>query len=307
MKPTSPRTGASAQVSTFCLCRAGCPLTTAVPHGGFVSSILMAAVAEHFGRTLPTQSQPHTVALHVDFLRRTAPGPAHVRIRPLKLGSRTSVVHAELTQGTRTCAVATLTQTHLEHEEGLSLASFWALEPAPAPVDLDALAGPEGRDAAWTRAPVPHAALRHALQHVHWFMPRAAQPATNASDVWLCLADGADWTNIAIGYLADVFPLPVERLTRASTAASASPNVSGVYWYPTLCLNLDIKRLLRPGCKWLFSRSTVKQVRNGRMDIEVVLLDAHGDLVALSNHVAFVLDVQRNLAPRELGVGEPRL
>jgi len=69
----------------------------------------------------------------------------------------------------------------------------------------------------------------------------------------------------------------------------------GRFWYPTLLLNLDIKKSLPDeGVEWLFARVDTKQIKNGRMDINLVILDETGDIVALSTHVALAVDVSRN-------------
>jgi acyl-coenzyme A thioesterase PaaI-like protein len=58
-------------------------------------------VKKHFDTTLRKQDQPHTLALHLDFLRRTQTGPAKFVVKDVKLGRQTSVVHVTLTQGKR--------------------------------------------------------------------------------------------------------------------------------------------------------------------------------------------------------------
>ena len=55
---------------------------------------------------------------------------------------------------------------------------------------------------------------------------------------------------------------------------------------------------LNTGVKWLSIRVQTKQVKNGRMDLEVHVRDEAGDLVALSHHVAFVISAARNTAAR---------
>lgn len=68
------------------------------------------------------------------------------------------------------------------------------------------------------------------------------------------------------------------------------------FWYPTVTLNLDIKKSLPPeGVEWLFSRVRAKRIQNGRMDIEVTIMDDGGDIVALSNHVALIVGAERNM------------
>jgi hypothetical protein len=42
-------------------------------------------------------------------------------------------------------------------------------------------------------------------------------------------------------------------------------------------------------------------IQNGRFDIEVVILDETGDIVALSHHVALAVSAERNDAKRVTG------
>lgn len=74
------------------------------------------------------------------------------------------------------------------------------------------------------------------------------------------------------------------------------------FWYPTVLLNLDFKKALpEEGVEWLFARVRAKQVKNGRYDLEVIIMDENGELVALSNHVVMVMNASRNLANRSSG------
>jgi len=67
-------------------------------------------------------------------------------------------------------------------------------------------------------------------------------------------------------------------------------------------LNIDFKKELpEEGVEWLFVRVQAKQIKNGRMDLEIVILDEEGDIVALSHHVALVLNAERNIAARKSG------
>lgn len=72
------------------------------------------------------------------------------------------------------------------------------------------------------------------------------------------------------------------------------------FWYPTVLLNIDFKKPLpEEGVEWLFVRVDTKQIKNGRMDLEVVILDEGGDIVALSQHVALAVGSERNIAARK--------
>lgn len=70
-------------------------------------------------------------------------------------------------------------------------------------------------------------------------------------------------------------------------------------WYPTLLLNLDIKKALpAEGTKFLFVRLQSKMIKNGRYDLEIIIKDIEGDLVALSHHAVLAVGAERNTAAR---------
>jgi hypothetical protein len=62
---------------------------------------------------------------------------------------------------------------------------------------------------------------------------------------------------------------------------------SGVL-YPTLSITTEIKNDPK-GAKWLFMRIETHEIRNGRFDTNVVVVDENGDLIALSKHVSLAL------------------
>ncbi len=111
-----------------------------VPHGGYVTSCLLTAVKKHFEGTLGKQDQPHTITLHLDFLRRTEVGQATITVKDVKLGRQTSVVHLTLSQGSREEIVGYITNSNLHSESGVTLPTSWQLNPQPLPVsDFEAL------------------------------------------------------------------------------------------------------------------------------------------------------------------------
>lgn len=71
------------------------------------------------------------------------------------------------------------------------------------------------------------------------------------------------------------------------------------FWFPTLLLNLEVKKALpAEGVEWLFVRVRTKSIKNGRYDLEVIILDPDGDLVGLSSHVCLAVSTQRNMQGR---------
>jgi len=258
-----------------------------VPNGGYVTGCVLEVVKKHFDTSLAKQNQPHTIALHVEFLRRTQAGPALFTVEDVKIGRQASVVHVTMEQDGRQEIVAYVTNSNIAAEEGFSFETQHELLPAPPPVDLTKLES--GSDPLWSQIEVPFANFRKATAQVKFYLPRAGGVRPNIVDEWLCWSNGQNFTQSSIGFVSDMFPQIVENFKDTNKA----------FWYPTLLLNLDIKKVLpAEGVKWLNVRAELKQVKNGRMDLGIWVRDAAGELVALSNHVGFVLDASRNLAAR---------
>jgi hypothetical protein len=289
-----------------------------VPHGGFVTACFLQVATAHFKSTLSSQNHPHTITLHLNFLRRTQTGPALFTVQDTKLGRQTSIIHVSLSQpesnnakppfaaaDLREEVVGYITNSNIAAETGVTFDTGYKLSPPAPPVDLSLLR--QDKDKNWARqGAMPFASFRKASQKVQFHFPRNGQIIRNIGDEWLCFSNGEKFTNESLGYLADVFPIPVEQFREdknpydvpPSGAQSARPKPAR-YWYPTLVLNLDIKKALPvESVEWLFVRVRTKQIKNGRMDLDIIIIDEGGDIVALSNHVCLVLGSERNTAAR---------
>lgn len=133
---------------------------------------------------------------------------------------------------------------------------------------------------------------------------------------------GGRWTNDCLGFVVDMFPQIVEEYLDVADkdakggkegegkepvdeAARGEERTKARFWYPTLVLNLDIKKALpedeggERGVEWLFVRVGAKVVRNGRMDLDILVLDEGGEVVATSTHVGLIMGTERNMAGRE--------
>ena len=144
--------------------------------------------------------------------------------------------------------------------------------------------------------------------------------------------EGERFTNESLGYVVDAFEQIVERYSpeeveqamgndaaptssqRSTTTANSAPKYRldrskwARFWYPTVLIHLEIKKALPlEGVEWLFVRTWSKVIKNGRTDLNVVVMDEGGDVVALSQHVALVLDAERNMNRKEGGGGENKL
>jgi Thioesterase-like superfamily len=246
------------------------------------------------------------MTLHMEFPRRTETGPATFHVKDVKLGRQTSTVHITLRQHDRDEVIAYITQSNLSSSAGVSFDTEWALHPTPYAVDLSKLK--DGEDENWVeQRAMPFSNFRKASNRVRFFFPRHGQKMKSLSDQWLCFRNGERFTTEALGYVCDMFPQVVESfkadedpygVTEEKSHAGANRALAK-FWYPTVVLNLDVKKALpEEGVEWLYARSSSKVIRNGRLDIEVVIMDESGEIVALSHHVTLVLDAARNLAQR---------
>ncbi len=268
------------------------------------------AVAKlHFETTLSSQNQPHTMACHFDFLRRTQEGPCTFVVKDTKLGRQTSVIHVTLSQGGREEAVGYITRSNFDEEEGVTLPTEFTLHPQPPTVDLAKLG--EDKDVNWAKQPnMPFAEFRKASTKVSFHFPKNGQLERSIGDEWIQLTTGETFTNESLGFVCDMFPMPVEQFRAGNgDIVSQHPTTGqivthnqgkdGIFWYPTVLLNIEFKKSLpKDGAEWLFSRCKTKSIKNGRMDLEIVVLDKDGDIVAISHHLCLVVPASRNTAKR---------
>jgi acyl-CoA thioesterase len=104
-----------------------------------------------------------------------------------------------------------------------------------------------------------------------------------------------------------MFPMALDGFDTMSATAAARENGGSVeaqrakFWYPTVTLNVDMKKHLPAGgVEWLYSRVVTKVVRDGRTDLEVTVLDEAGEVIALSTQVGLAVSASRNVGTRKL-------
>ena len=199
---------------------------------------------------------------------------------------------------------------HAKH--GPSYDTNHRLVPTAAPADvLKSSRSPENQWIKWTF-------LWHAKSffkpytHFHFYILSNGPPHHSFTDVWITPENNDDvFTTETLGCVADIWPQMVENHCPGSewnTTSLVSPALRGTqtssidadfgfgrhpqdFWYLTLSMTLEIKKLLPPqGVKWLFTRVQAKEIKNGRMDAEMTILDENSELLALSHHVCLVID-----------------
>ncbi|OAL28137.1 hypothetical protein AYO20_09556 [Fonsecaea nubica] len=305
-----------------------------VPNGGYTTSAFLMVARTHMSLTHGSRSEPHPVNMHLEFLRRTSVGPAVFTVKDVKLGSRISNLHIVLAQKQehngqwQDQVQGYITMSNIATEQGLSFDTQYQLWPPALPANL-ALLGTKGRDENYTiRANDPFPAFRRAGQNIQIYLVqphRRRQPGQSGQpraivDQWVRFAPKTPslnpsknitgrWTNDALGFVVDMFPQIVESYVNPVVEEAAigqhsqaelkallkSGEPSAKFWYPTLSLNLDVKKLLpEEGVEWLFVRVLAKTIRNGRFDLNIEVWDEAGELVASSTHASLIVDASRN-------------
>lgn len=287
-----------------------------MPNGGYITSCFLLVARTHLSSTHSSRSEPHPINLHLEFLRRTSVKLATFIVKDVKLGSRISNLHVTLVQeqedGKRRDAVeGYITMSNMSRETGLSLPTQFQVLPPPLPADLSKISS-QGEDENWAlRHNQAFPKFRRAALNIEIHLEkqdrRPADRPRSILDQWVRftpLKKPGKWTNDCLGFVVDMFPQIVESYInaergesdmqeKAPTAANPRPK----YWYPTLSLNLDVKKLLPPeGEEWLFVRMQAKVIHNGRLDLLITVLDERGEIVALSTHNSLIMDAERNVA-----------
>lgn len=290
-----------------------------------MTSTFLVVARTHMSLTHCTRSEPHPINLHLEFLRRTSVGEAVFTVKDVKLGSRISNLHITLSQKQahdgqyQDEAQGYITMSNIASEKGLSLETSYTLHPPPLRANLSLLDSQNYDDNYTLRAKDPFPNFRRAAQNIQIFLVKPSRRDPNKpksiNDQWVRFAPNkvpnGRWTNDALGFLVDLFPQIVEAYVNPFVEEAAvgqhteaevkkflkSNEPRAKYWYPTLALNLDIKKLLpEEGVEWLFVRVKAKVIRNGRFDLDIEVWDAQGELVATSSHASLIMDAARNIS-----------
>ncbi len=250
----------------------------------------------------------------LEFLSRTEPGRAVIVVEEVKLGRQLSTLHLSLYQhallshapwftlgSSRKEMVAYITCANIQTEEGISLPTSYALNPAPPAVDFASLDKNDGDDN-WKRWGARSRDIRStSTRNLRYYIPRQGPPSKSVVDCWLRFTCGEPFTNSSLTFVADSWPFIVEsyRTKPGQQQAVEYFPPKQVFWYPTVVFNIELKKSIpEEGLDWLRLRVEAKRIQNGRLDLEMIIFDQAGEVVALSQHVNLVLDASRNTAKR---------
>ena len=203
---------------------------------------------------------------------------------------------------------------------GISFDTRWSLTPRPAEASINQLA--TDSDPRWIsyQCPWHPNGYRRPQSYVKFYMPFAFRDPS-FRDSWITPSDPSFmFQSEHLGFVGDM-TLPIldnfcgeggigshaaclaagleQKKNREQGVVEIADGESASFATPivsvTLSLNLEIKKALPTnGVRWLFSRSRARQIQDGRMDNEIVILDEHGQLVALVQQVHQLVDLRRS-------------
>lgn len=287
------------------------PHARTVPHGGYLTTVLINASTHYFTHSPAARAlaQPHAIHSALTFVTRCAVGAATVQVTPLKLGRQYSFVRVVLRQSGHVRIDATITHACIERESGATLHTLGMAAYAAVPDRVgDCSEMPPATGAV--------AVFRVATGKLKYRFPNegrlgVGRAGPSVREQWVKLDDGsnAGFGVADLGFLCDTVspppaPSPRERLMHGQfipIPENYAELAKRVYWYPTLSLSLDVKALPpKGGWEWLYCRIECAVIRGGRMDIGVVICDEDSNIVAISRHVAVVVDSARNTVKQAL-------
>ena len=172
-------------------------------HGGYVASIILAAIECHFKTTLKHLDQPDTFTSHFRYLNASNAGAITIHIANIKLGKSSSTMHFSAKQnGTeKVVGYALNINASPRAREGFTISTEPLLTPAPLPISFADLA--LGRDAHWIchENPFHPQHTRKSMTQCKYVLPRAGQPGSMVSDGWISpVQPGERFTNLSLGW-----------------------------------------------------------------------------------------------------------
>ena len=263
-----------------------------VPHGGYLAALITGAAKVFSAEHHSDQKQVDLVTLHQEFISACVFGPAEVTVTVLSRGRQYSTLRIQLFQHpghdrTKKAILrieALVRQGSLSRESasgGLSLPTLPTSKFGPI---LDRASCIERQD------PAGLFERRTAYQKVVFMLG----PETNE------VGKGAEGPSVRTQWIRwrdEMKRIDIMGLSFLADTHRPLIEAYGVVgnWFPTLSMSLDVKKAPPPeGWEWLFMRIEMHQVKDGRFDYDVVILDEEGELVATSRHANLSVSSERN-------------
>ncbi|KAE8356624.1 thioesterase-like superfamily-domain-containing protein [Aspergillus coremiiformis] len=253
--------------------------------GGYLNALILSAAQKFNGLELGEGRFPDPIHVFVQFLHRVPPGQVVATCKHLRVSSRQCVVRVEVartaTAGkSRTHAtVGIVTYADISTENGLTQHG-----PSAFAVPLP------NRDTECVKIDDPVVDSTPVTSKLNWVSPKSTsglwghRVGGHHREVWVSFRDGSKISGLL--HLAMLSDMPLQ------PAATHQAGFYAKYALSTLCMTVEFKKRPGPSTQWVMIRSDSHVVSNGRYDINVQIHDEEGDILALSNHVVYVSELQ---------------
>jgi Thioesterase-like superfamily len=244
----------------------------AVPNGGYVLCIALAAVRAELG----SGAALSPIAVSAHYLGACDHGPASIDVAVLKRGRSLSTAFATLAQGDRTRLAVLATYGDLAASSGPTLVS--SAPPSLPPPDACLFIGDRPAGGLDTRPPIADRVDFRPSPASALALVSRGQPAR--LEGWVRLAEGGRGAD---GEAMRPEHLPL--LVDASPPALFAALETG--WVPTVELTVHVRGIPAPG--WLTARIETNVLIEGTLEEDCTLWDGRGQVVAMSRQLARAL------------------
>ncbi|KAL4960319.1 thioesterase family protein [Aspergillus stella-maris] len=283
--------------------------------GGYITTLLLSAARRSISLNLG-DARVESEAKYADpinvftqFLRVVPPGGVLIECKILRTTSRSCVVQAELSldadrekeqeqqqgphqpplsphpkpiqEGPACIAIATF--ANLDNETGLTQ--------TPTISPNTSAYKPPNRQTECVPIDDPVVDATPVTRKLNWVAPCSRDGlwghrlGGHQREVWLSFRDVERISEL--GYLALLSDMPLQ------PPATHSAGFYNSHALSTLCQSVEFKKRPGPNTRWVLVRSNSQRVVNGRYDLNAQILDEEGDILALSHHVVFIMDLDR--------------
>ncbi|KAI0435608.1 thioesterase family protein [Xylaria telfairii] len=296
--------------------------------GGSVAAMIHHAAITHFTTdpTLVKQNQPDILSVHIEFLRPCNRCESTITITPLKIGATLCTIQLKLLQKNQIKVIALANSTNFDKQLGPTAPTAWNLLPPPKPIPDFQKVLTKQPEKHWLPAHLSGEIIPITKQLII-LNPRGGFPVDGTCDGWYGLRkdeghadDKMDATYLAM--MTDVIPSMSDTLLHneglydahafyqkmeawakdhpgspVEVVNSVDQALEALVYNNTVTLDLEFKRRLPDGLRWIFTRVATKMLREGRMDLDITICDDKMELICAARQLIVVLEAQRKFRP----------
>ncbi|KAK5173432.1 uncharacterized protein LTR77_002113 [Saxophila tyrrhenica] len=282
-------------------------------HGGFAASLLVYTALEHAKTTLGKTKEQQVISCQAQYLKPVNKSELQLQVEHLRVGKANASLRVVLSQKGSPSVTGDVNLVDATANRGVTADVAFSLNPPHQPADLTKLES--NTDPNWVLYHLPYSEKSQGQPLSHWnlFFTRSGPVNPRLHDMWCTLNNpNARITNAILPTLADSYLRQADNFTPNSdfsysaVVARAERSVAGDirqddldktvtrFWTATQSLSLEIvKQLPKEGVKWMLMRAEAKAIQDGRLIVEVTLMNEKMELVGYGKGVDILIPAQR--------------